>query len=235
MSLLITGASGKLGSQLVKLLPEALTPSHNELNFTHQKEVQRYIQENGVESIIHCGALTSVRHCEANKREAYRVNVLGTKNLLDGLSLSRAYFLYVSTACVFPGDELEKYYTESDLPHPKNYYALTKLLGEFYVTNTQPISTLIVRTNFIEHGKWPYSHAFGDRFANYLYSDQCAERIFNLYEKRVKGLIHVAGDVRRSMYEWAKLEDPDVRNTSLYFYRGPPLTVNMCLGTERIL
>jgi len=240
VTLLITGASGRLGRELAKLFPEALAPSHQELNIAVRDEVYDYIAKNGVGCIIHCAALTSVRYCEEHRNDAFKVNVVGTKNLVDGLSVAHpspdTYFLYLSTACVFPGDEPEKYYTEHDLPYPKNYYALTKLLGEGHVQKrNRYISTLIVRTNFIEHGSWAYPKAFDDRFANYLYSDDCAERIAQLYEKREKGLIHVAGNVRRSMYEWARLEDPEVRITSLAVYRGPSLTVNMCLGTVRDL
>lgn len=236
MTLLITGASGRLGRELAKLFPDSLTPTHQELDITLRDKVNDYIARNGVASIIHCAALTSVRSCEGSRDKAFSVNVIGTKNLVDGLTWvyprNDSYFLYLSTACVFPGDALEKYYTENDLPYPKNYYALTKLLGEVHVQKRDPyISTLIVRTNFIEHGPWAYPQAFEDRFANYLYSDECAKKITQLYEEREKGIIHVVGDVRMSMYEWARLEDPDVRNTSLSFYHGPPLTVNMCLGT----
>lgn len=95
-------------------------------------------------------------------------------------------------------------------------------------------SYLILRTNFIERGKWKFPEAFTDRFATYLYSDQVAKAIKNLFEKRYDGLVHVCGKTRMSLYESAKLLDPTVKPINLLGYTGPSVTVNMSLTSHRI-
>lgn len=229
---LITGASGNLGRQLKKLLPDALKPSHAEMDVTDRGSVFTRIRH-GVDSVIHCAALVSVRLCESNRPFAYRVNVLGTKNVFDAFTrFCDGCFVYVSTACVFSGDDANQFYTEDDTPYPKNFYGLTKLLGEHIVAQSE--GSLIVRTNFVERGKWKYPRAFTDRFGTYLYAGQVAKEICRLVEKRVAGTVHVCGDTKMSMYELACSTDESVEPMTLKDYRGPALTINMCLTSIRI-
>lgn len=232
---LLTGSSGKLGKQIKRVMPESYAPNHQTLDITDVKQVADYVREYDIGSIIHCAAMTNVRLCEEQREQAYEVNVNGTRNLCRSLLQHdpQGSFLYVSTACVFRGDDLEKYYSEDDIPYPKNFYGLTKMLGEIIVQESK-LQHLVVRTNFIERGKWPYPKAFSDRFATYLYSDQVAKAITNLYREKSQGLVHVCGDERKSMYEFARLGDPNVQPMTLNEYSGPPLTVNMSLTSTRI-
>lgn len=231
MAILVTGGSGRLGKQLKPHFPQGLFPTHEELPVQSLPQVKEYIKENHVETIIHCAALTSVPYCEIHRGEAYRVNVGGTRNLL---TTKPRYFILISTACVFPGDNPDKFYSESDIPYPKNFYALTKLLAERETIHTK-CNTLIIRTNFIERGLWPYPKAFTDRYATYLYSDQAAKAIADAVKQRKTGLIHICGDEKLSMLEFARIMDPKVEPMTLSEYSTPPhLTKNMALASERI-
>ena len=231
MALLVTGGTGRLGKQLKPHFPHGLFPTHEELPVQSWPQVKEYVKEKQVEIIIHCAALTSVPYCENHQEEAYYVNVAGTKNLLD---TDPRYFILISTACVFSGDNPDKLYSESDIPYPKNFYALTKLLAE-QETSHAKYDTLIIRTNFIERGLWPYPQAFTDRYATYLYSDQVAKAISDIVKQRETGLIHVCGDEKLSMFEFARIMDPLVKPMTLREYRNPPhLTRNMSLTSERI-
>jgi len=89
-------------------------------------------------------------------------------------------FIYVSTACVFDGHT--GMYTEYSIPYPENFYALTKLLGEFIVSKLS--NYLIVRTNFVPKKKWPYPKAFSDRFGTYLFAEEVAQGILDV-QKRI--------------------------------------------------
>jgi len=233
MTLLITGATGVLGSELASLLPEALHPSHQELDVRDADAVEGYIKTKVVDAVIHCAALTSVRFCQSNEGEAMMTNVYGTRNLVQALKKTRETFLcYVSTACVFPGDDPSKFYSEDDEPRPCNTYGRTKFLGECEALALR--QALIVRTNFVQRGKWKYAKAFTDRFSNYLYADQVAKAIAELHQKRETGIRHVYGDKRNSMFELARLSDSTVEPMTMRDYEGPPLTVNMCL-TSKVL
>ena len=173
-------------------------------------------------------------------REACEVNVEGTKNLIHTISeRPYSYFIYISSASVFPGDDPDSFYTENDVPYAKNFYSLTKLLGENVVKNTADLrlksKIMIVRCNFVSRGKWPYPAAFTDRYGTYLYADQVAGAVINCMQQQMTGTIHVCGDAGISMYELARKNDPDVRPMLLSDYKGPPeLNVNMCLASLRI-
>ena len=83
MKTLITGGSGVLGTELKKLFPNSLFPSHSELDITNHEMVFDYFSKNEFDLIIHTAAMTSVRQCESEKKLSWDTNVIGTKNLVD--------------------------------------------------------------------------------------------------------------------------------------------------------
>jgi len=228
--ILITGGSGRLGKALVKTFPTAYTPSHSELDVTDRELVFKIVERLRPDSVIHAAALTSVRLCESDRVRAWKTNVEGTANLVDACVkfAPQAYFVYVSTACVFDGEKGN--YTEQDIPYPKNFYSLTKLLGE---SIARRLRHLIVRTNFVAGGRWPYEAAFVDRFGTYLYADDVARGIKDLMDAGMQGVVHLTGQETMSMYEVARRTTPDVKPTSLKEYSGPPLTKDMTLESTR--
>ncbi|SVD99271.1 uncharacterized protein METZ01_LOCUS452125, partial [marine metagenome] len=82
MKTLITGGSGILGTELKKLFPNSLFPSHSELDITNHEMVFDYFSKNEFDSIIHTAAMTSIRQCESEKKLSWDTNVVGTKNLV---------------------------------------------------------------------------------------------------------------------------------------------------------
>ena len=232
-SALVTGGSGKLGSSLKKAFPRALFPGHSQLDITNPKILFSYLKKFKPKLIIHAAALANVRTCEKDKKLAWKTNVEGTRNLIHAsLELSPSpYFIYISTACVFYGDK--GMYKEDDLPYPKNFYSLTKLIGELVVQESELRKWLIIRTNFVLKAPWPYAKAFSDRFGTYLFADDVAKCIKELTRTKMTGVVHLTGNKKMSMYELAKMVSPTVQPTTLKEYQGPPLTVNMSLTTRR--
>jgi len=232
MTILLTGASGILGRKIKEIMPDCLSPSHKELEITDADSVLKFVKDNNVEKIIHTAAITSIRLCEEKKQDAWKSNVEGTKYLVQALQKysPSGYFLYVSTACVFKGDE--EMYSEESIPDPINFYGLTKLVGES-ITQTL-LNYLIVRTNFVGKKPWPYEKAFTDRFGTYLFADDVAKAIKELFSKNVRGLVHVVGDKILSMYEIAKLTTPNIESMTIKDYSGPHLTINMTLDSKRL-
>lgn len=233
MSTLITGGTGKLGEELQKAFEEALFPTRKELDITQNGHVAVYLKKIHPKLLIHCAAITDIRWCEKNKKQSWITNVEGTKNLVrSSLTLKRQpYFVFISTACVFDGDS--SFYTEEDLPYPKNFYSLTKLIGETIVKESGLENWLIIRTNFVPKSPWPYPYAFTDRFGTYLFADDVAQIIKELIGEKMTGIVHVCGDKKISMYELAKLVSPKVKPTTLKDYKGPSLTKDMSLATKR--
>jgi len=231
MKTLITGGSGILGTELKKFFPNSLFPSHSVLDITNREMVFDYFSKNEFDSIIHTAAMTSVRQCESEKELSWSTNVVGTKNLIDATTefRSNSKFIYVSTACVFDGHT--GMYKESSVPYPENFYALTKLIGEQFVKNLK--NNIIIRTNFKGKQKWMYPKAFTDRFGTYLFAENVASGIKEIFDANIKGTIHIVGDKKLSMYDLAKINTPSIKPMTIDEYQGPPLTMDMSLDTER--
>ncbi len=227
---MITGATGALGSDLKKLFPDAISPTHQELDICDIATLKNFFNNTKIDMIIHTAALTTVRGCEENPSLAMKINVQGTKNLIEAFTNSNpsGKFVYISTACVFDGNF--GMYTETSIPYPENFYSLTKLLGEYTVNKYK--NSLIIRTNFVGRKKWPYPKAFTDRFGTYLFADQVALGIKEIIAEKTQGIIHLVGDKKISMFELAKITTPDIQPMTLDDYSGPKLTIDMSLDTN---
>lgn len=233
---MITGASGLLGTELSKLYPDAYTPTHDEMPIENWSVVKSEIDSYRPMMIIHLAAMTGPNRCRAYKREAWKVNVEGTRNLVTAACMRPyRYFVLMSTPCVFKGDE--DFYTEDSIPEPDNFYGLTKLAQEIIVQNS-PDDYLVIRANFVKREKYQFDKAFTDRFSRYLYADVLAGEIKRVVDDRMLGTIHLCGDKKMSMFELAKLTRPDVQPLTLEeYYKNAPdsarLTKNMTLETNR--
>ena len=230
MKTLITGGSGILGTELKKLFPNSLFPSHSDLDITNNEMVFDYFSKNEFDSIIHTAAMTSVRQCESEKKLCWNSNAVGTKNLVDATTKFRtnSKFIYVSTACVFDGHI--GMYKESSIPYPENFYALTKLIGEQQIKNLK--NYLIIRTNFVGRKKWSYPKAFVDRFGTYLFADQVALGINDIIKEDIQDTVHIVGNKKISMFELAQLTTPNIKPMTLEYYSWPNLTIDMSLDSE---
>jgi len=235
MKTLITGASGRLGKELIKIFPDALTPTIQEMDITNPESILSYISKQKPDVVIHLAALTDIRKCEEDKELAWKTNVLGTRDLIKAcLRFNKnCYFIYMSTACVFHGDKGP--YSEDDIPYPKNFYSLTKFLGEIMVQcYGEGSKWLIIRTNFVPREKWPYPKAFIDRWGTYLFADDLAKAIKKVIDQKLTGVVHICGEEKLSMYELAKITTPNIQPMTLAEYSGPPLTQDMSLISKRI-
>jgi len=232
VTVLITGGSGALGTQLRMEYPGALVPTHAELDIRDRDAVLTYFADHAdISVVIHGGALTGIRPCENDRLLAWQTNVDGTKNLADASLITgkKVRFCYVSTACVFDGHI--GMYDEDSVPYPENFYALTKLLGEHEAARVP--GCLIIRTNFVARTPWPYPKAFTDRYGTYLFADGAARGIREVVESDAEGKIHIVGNKKMSVFELAKITMPDVQPMTIDDYSGPPLTMDMSLDTKR--
>lgn len=233
--ILLTGGSGRLGLEIKKLNPNVFAPSHEEFDFTDSDEVENVFRKFRPNFVIHCGAYTDVAKAEKEKELCWRTNVEGTYNLIEACKLlGSVHFTFVSTACVFSGKEGN--YAETDIPCPVNFYGLTKTVAESLVRYSN-LNWLIIRTNFVKRGVWPHKKAFEDRYGTYLYADEVASRVLKLVYYNAKGIVHVCGDKKMSMFELAKQYSPNVEPYKLQdYYRenpdAPHLTQDMTLRSH---
>ena len=104
MQILLTGGSGLLGTELLKLESDLLAPSHEEFDITDAAAVSAYVAAARPDIILHAAAMTNNREVEANPHAAQLVNVDGTANLATACDGSRIRFVYLSTDYVYKCD-----------------------------------------------------------------------------------------------------------------------------------
>jgi dTDP-4-dehydrorhamnose reductase len=91
---------------------------------------------------LHLAALADVDKCETEKELAYKINVIGTRNIVTACRKFNKKLIHISTDFVFSGDVAREYF-EDDSRKSCNYYAETKILAEDEVTH------YIERNNYI--------------------------------------------------------------------------------------
>jgi len=146
MRILVTGAHGQLGGDLVPVLSghDVVAVDVEELDITDHSAVISFITELAPDRVINCAAMTAVDACETNEELAWAVNATGVENLADGCKAVDAHLLTISTDYVFDGTKSSPY-VESDTPNPQSVYGRSKLAGE---KAAGPMST-IVRTSWL--------------------------------------------------------------------------------------
>ncbi len=192
--ILITGGTGKLGTELKKHLNGDYMGSAD-LDFTKK------INKGDYNLILHIGAYTDVRKAESEEAEkCFQVNTYGTFNLVR--TYKDVPFIYIST-------EYAK--------NPVSVYALTKLLGE-EIVKTHP-NHLIIRTLF-KPTPFPFDKAYIDQYTQGDYVDVIAkllaDRVKN-WDKKTSGTEYL-GTGRKTMFELAKRTRPDVEPNSVEDY-----------------
>lgn len=156
MNILITGAKGQLATDIVSALKDEkdinlLLADIDELDITDENKVKRYFDENKIDMVIHTAAWTRVDDAENNKEIVYKINVLGTKYLVDNCDKKNIPMIYFSTDYVF-GGEGDKPYKEDDKINPLGYYAVTKYEGEKEVMRLKKYFILRISWVFGKNG-----------------------------------------------------------------------------------
>ena len=234
-NILFTGGSGRLGKACKKILPNAQYPNSSELNILNIESIDNYFSRHNINVVIHLAAMASIPLCEEKKKEAYEMNVKGTIRILEASKKSKVkHFVYLNTACIFPGTNDETMEDEDGIPYPKHYYGLTKYIAEEIAKtyNNNEMLVTIARTNFTSM-PWEYPKAFTDRFGTYLFAQGVAKGLKDIVkEKPEHPIIHICGDRKISMYDYATAGGSKVEPMTLEDYKGTPLTKNMSITSK---
>lgn len=233
MKILITGGSGVIGSKLAKAYAHSghdvsYTFFSNDikinsltsfkLDISDKKKIIRLVSKIKPEIVFHTSALTDVNLCETNHELADRLNIQGTKNVVDACDVVGNKIAFISTSAVFDGTK--KVFYESDKTNPINYYGHTKLVGEEIVGNSG-LEYLILRTD--QPYSWVEKHQkrntvlkvlealnngiifneIIDWYNNPTYVENFVEVSMKLVELGKKGIYHVVGSDYISRYDWA--------------------------------
>lgn len=143
---LITGAGGQLGGELVEAFPghEVLATTHADLDVTSRDATVGAINSWAPDAVVHAAAWTDVDGCESDVDRALSANVLGTRHVAEGARRAGATLCYISSDYVFAGDSGCPN-TEWDETAPLSVYGRTKLAGEREAGE----GALVVRSSWI--------------------------------------------------------------------------------------
>jgi len=140
MRVLVTGAKGQLGSDLLCELSkrniESVGIDIDDLDITDAAATKRVIEKINndakIDAIIHCAAYTAVDAAEDNEALVTKINAEGTKNIAEVAKTLDVAMMYISTDYVFDG-EGERPWEPDDKRAPLNVYGMAKYNGELYV------------------------------------------------------------------------------------------------------
>jgi len=133
MKILLIGADGQLGSELRKVFDAGVTPlTHKDIEISDPAQTELVIKAAAPDAVINTAAYHNLQDCEKDPETAFKVNVLGARNLAQACRRAGARLVHVSTDYVFDGRKAAPY-TEGDIPRPLNVYGVSKAAGEFFV------------------------------------------------------------------------------------------------------
>jgi dTDP-4-dehydrorhamnose reductase len=256
VKLLVTGARGMLGSDVVRAAEfvnhEVVGIGHAELDIADRAAVERTLFQERPEVVINCAAYTDVDGAEDDLGGAMDVNAEGARSVSAAAAEIGAKVIYPSSDYVFDGSKSEPY-VESDEPRPQSVYAQSKLAGE-HETAEANLRHLVVRSawlfgtsgrNFVEtmltlasdHGE---VLVVRDQVGCPTYTGHLADALVRMADSEAYGVHHMASQGECSWYEFAKeifrQANVDCRVmscTSDEFGRPAPRPHYSVLGTER--
>ena len=216
MKILITGANGQLGHELVRAAiasgHKVTATSHETLDITKKSDVDAAIKAAQPDVVIHAAAWTAVDACESDPEKALLVNGTATKHVVDAAHAVGAHVVYISTDYVFDGSKTSAY-DEGDATNPQSVYGSSKLAGERALRATDAIVRIswvcgfyggnMVKT-ILRLAEQPQLKFVDDQIGNPTFADDAAEMIVRIATEKRSGTWHVTNQGEVSWYEFAR-------------------------------
>ena len=147
MKILLIGASGQLGGELLRQNPghEIHAPRRHVLDLARRNEAANAIDKLRPEMVINCAAFHNVPHCEDEPGQAFQVNATAVRDLAAACGETRAWLVNFSSDYVFGGARSTPW-REDDPPSPLQIYGISRLAGELAALSVAPQRTVVIRT-----------------------------------------------------------------------------------------
>ncbi len=220
LKVLVTGANGQLGKELVNLVQwqaDIIGLERSEMDITDLDQVRYILHDIKPDIVIHTAAFTDVDQSEVEQEKAYQVNAYGTRNIALISEKISAKLCFISTDYVFDGESKTAYH-EFDRALPRTVYGKSKLAGEEFI-RTLCKRSFIVRTSWLYgfHGnnfiktmlnlskKQDTIQVVNDQFGSPTYTVDLCNFIIKIIETDLFGTYHVSNSGGCSWYEFAKV------------------------------
>jgi dTDP-4-dehydrorhamnose reductase len=221
MKLLVTGAGGMLGQDVVSAClrrgADVIPLTRAQLDITEGPAVDEAMATHRPDVVVNCAAWTDVDGAEDHEREATRVNSEGAGLVAGAAAEVDAAILHPSSDYVFEGKKRRSPYLESDPTAPLSAYGRSKLAGETSVAVANP-RHLVVRSswlfgaggrNFVETmlqlaQRQSEVLVVSDQVGCPTYTVHLAGAIARLIEGEAYGVHHVAASGSCSWFEFAQ-------------------------------
>jgi dTDP-4-dehydrorhamnose reductase len=185
------------------------------IDITNEKNCEKILNLKP-DIIINTAAITNVDYCEKFEKNAFDVNVTGTKNIAKIAEKLGSKLIHISTDAVFSGNK--KFYAEEDRPNPISVYGKTKLESEKIISKVT--DSIILRPSVIfgwipfeyikardesrktmNFGLWVLDQLYknnkmsivNDQINTPTLADNLAENILKIIKKDLTGIFHLSG------------------------------------------
>ena len=220
MKVLVTGANGQLGYDVVKQLQkqniECFGAARNDFDITDFTATEKFIVNYMPDVVIHCAAYTAVDKVEDEQGLCYLVNASATENIAQICKKIDAKMVYISTDYIFDGIK-DGFYEVDDKPNPVNVYGKTKLLGEQAIQKILN-KYFIVRISWIfgEHGnnfvktmlrlgkEHKELNVVADQYGSPTYTADLAPLLIEMIKTDKYGIYHVTNE---GVCSWAEVAE----------------------------
>jgi dTDP-4-dehydrorhamnose reductase len=223
--ILILGATGQLGSDLVRSLQDkssckVFALSHEKCDICDPDQIRKAFQEFQPDSVVNCTAYNLVDAAQSDINGAFELNSVAVASLAKLAQENNLYFVHFSTDFVFDGKS-QRPYQEDDSVAPLNIYGLSKAAGEKAIRILNP-NHCIIRTcglygfrngkenyNFIEKilsqvKKGNPIKVKNDTWMNPTYARELARTTCDVLDKKLLGTYHGANTGKCTWFEFTK-------------------------------
>lgn len=225
MRVLITGATGYLGSAMLEQVPtgiEVIATGHTRgqipLDITDPVAVRNAIHHHRPDTVVHLAAVSMTAAAAADPRQAVAVNVAGARNVAEATGRTDIRLVALSSDVIFDGKEAP--YDEQAVPRPINQYGQSKLAGEEAITDVHD-SPLILRTSVLvgrnRADRYPFTmfilqqarnglpvELFENERRNFYPVTRAAAAVWECTTNDVSGFLNIAATTSASRFEFGQ-------------------------------
>ena len=225
MKIIVLGANGMLGFDLVKHLNEVefgndvqlVNVDRDDVDISNKVQTRHFVEQHNPDVIINCAAYTDVDGCEENYEMAYSVNATGVMNVASAAKECGSKVVHISTDYVFDGSS-RNVYTEESPVNPLSVYGKSKLKGEEHLQGILS-DFIIIRTAWLYGGKNYKNYVqtmlglgekleelnvVVDQIGSPTFTADLAKAVYLLVKGGHTGIFHVTNSDSCSRLEWSR-------------------------------